>query len=46
MVANSRPVGSTKGLPWMSSRSPGCSPTIISHARAGPSPGTTYVLCL
>ena len=43
--SNSWPAGPTKGRPCRSSWSPGCSPTNISGARAGPSPGTACVAC-
>jgi hypothetical protein len=33
----------TNGLPAMSSRSPGCSPTSINSAPIFPSPGTIWV---
>src|SRR5207302_1475061 len=37
------PAGPTKGRPLRSSTSPGCSPTITTRARDGPSPKTALV---
>src|ERR671933_3017970 len=41
--SRTRPAGPTNGWPARSSWSPGCSPTIISSARPGPSPNTVCV---
>src|ERR687886_870789 len=41
--SRTRPAGPTKGWPARSSWSPGCSPTIITSARPGPSPNTVCV---
>jgi hypothetical protein len=41
--SSSFPAGPTKGLPAMSSWSPGCSPTSASSGCNGPSPGTARV---
>src|SRR5262245_2753179 len=38
--SSSCPAGPTKGLPWRSSWSPGCSPTRAIEAPTGPSPKT------
>src|SRR5215813_11796921 len=38
-----RPAGPTNGLPSISSRSPGCSPTNMTGALLGPSPKTVCV---
>src|SRR5207248_2856190 len=38
-----RPAGPTNGRPWMSSWSPGCSPTSMISARSLPSPKTVWV---
>ena len=43
--SSSWPAGPTKGRPCRSSWSPGCSPTNISFACFGPSPGTARVAC-
>src|SRR5919204_4831381 len=37
------PAGPTNGSPARSSRSPGCSPTSITRALAGPAPNTVWV---
>src|SRR5690349_5293628 len=42
--SSSCPAGPTKGRPWRSSWSPGCSPTKASAAPTGPSPSTAWVL--
>src|SRR6185312_11153396 len=39
------PAGPTKGWPARSSLSPGCSPTSITCACAGPSPNTVWLAC-
>src|SRR5213593_1957437 len=41
--SSTRPAGPTNGLPARSSSWPGCSPTIITRARFGPSPKTVCV---
>src|SRR6185437_8301432 len=41
--SRSMPDGPTNGRPALSSASPGCSPTTITRARAGPSPNTVCV---
>jgi len=45
-LSKSFPAGPTKGLPWRSSWSPGCSPTKTSSAFAEPSPKTVCVAVL
>src|SRR5919204_3435004 len=42
-LASTSPAGPTNGSPARSSRSPGCSPTSITRARAGPAPNTVWV---
>jgi hypothetical protein len=42
-LSNNRPAGPTNGSPALSSWSPGCSPTIISHALVEPDPKTVWV---
>src|SRR3954469_494653 len=41
--SSSRPAGPTKGSPFLSSSSPGCSPTSITPACASPAPKTVWV---
>ena len=41
--SSTRPAGPTNGCPWISSRSPGCSPTSITLALRAPSPITACV---
>src|SRR5438270_10466681 len=42
-VSSSLPAGPTKGSPCRSSLKPGASPTIITSAGHGPTPGTAWV---
>src|SRR3981081_3562509 len=42
-VSSSFPAAPTKGSPWRSSLNPGASPTIITSAGHGPTPGTAWV---
>src|SRR5205085_11397388 len=42
-VSSSLPAGPTNGSPWRSSLKPGASPTIITSAGHGPTPGTACV---
>src|SRR3954453_9823526 len=44
--SSTRPAGPTNGSPARSSLSPGCSPTSIKSADAGPSPNTVCVAFL
>src|SRR5436305_1958537 len=42
-VSSSLPAAPTKGSPWRSSLKPGASPTIMTSAGHGPTPGTAWV---
>jgi len=42
-LSSRRPAGPTKGRPFLSSSSPGCSPTSITRACGSPAPKTVCV---